>query len=94
MDRDHPRMRGEYLNGIGMANLCSGSPPHARGILPAVPERVALVGITPACAGNTYSVKLFFSVLRDHPRMRGEYFDWSTRIKNKMGSPPHARGIL
>ena len=50
---DHPRLRGEYAilwhNGL----YSSGSPPLARGILVVVSAVDGLIGITPACAGNT-----------------------------------------
>ena len=32
-NRDHPRMRGEYLHHLVQAHHELGSPPHARGIL-------------------------------------------------------------
>ena len=32
-------------------------------------------------------------VLRDHPRLRGEYNDWNTDKATEQGSPPLARGI-
>ena len=53
-NRDHPRLRGEYLfqryNGLHSA----GSPPLARGILTMLMIQDGIEGITPACAGNTH----------------------------------------
>ena len=49
--------------------------------------------ITPACAGNTKFVPVTQIVLRDHPRLRGEYNDWNTDKATEQGSPPLARGI-
>ena len=50
--------------------------------------------ITPACAGNTAQEAKAYSLLRDHPRVCGEYevaLLPQTRMK---GSPPRVRGIL
>ena len=50
-------------------------------------------GITPAYAGNTpFSDRLIISS-QDHPRIRGEYANFSQRLKRGLGSPPHTRGI-
>ena len=70
-----------------------GSPPLARGILSSINSIVSGYGITPACAGNTKFVPVTQIVLRDHPRLRGEYNDWNTDKATEQGSPPLARGI-
>ena len=61
-NRDHPRLRGEYLfqryNGLHSA----GSPPLARGILISASDCGLLDGITPACAGNTLKESLIYSI--------------------------------
>ena len=71
---DHPRLRGEYYtNHIGVVQFI-GSPPLARGILSSnVPKRLSS-RITPACAGNTQIIQNYLLKIRDHPRLRGEYF--------------------
>ena len=51
--RDHPRLRGEYLNACSKLIPHWGSPPLARGILPYFNTCTTTCGITPACAGNT-----------------------------------------
>ena len=72
-NRDHPRLRGEYLfqryNGLHSA----GSPPLARGILISASDCGLLDGITPACAGNTSTSSSSTATHGDHPRLRGEY---------------------
>ena len=87
-------MRGEYQMWYKIHFPAEGSPPHARGIH--VPSRTAWkhMGITPACAGNTLVGVNIISTLWDHPRMRGEYFEFVFVDCCKSGSPPHARGIL
>ena len=71
--RDHPRLRGEYRS-IRISILASlGSPPLARGIHPPIEIHVFVIGITPACAGNTPPIQLVRILYRDHPRLRGEY---------------------
>ena len=91
---DHPRMRGEYLHIQPGRRKTRGSPPHARGIQIALTVSAWSSGITPACAGNTETRRSDLSVKRDHPRMRGEYFDENKKVIVEQGSPPHARGIL
>ena len=92
-ERDHPRMRGEYIMFAHNLGCQWGSPPHARGI-PAATAFISLCsGITPACAGNTLFTFSSLSSLRDHPRMRGEYVSTCARYSVEPGSPPHARGI-
>ena len=72
---DHPRMRGEYHQFFVKLIFVEGSPPHARGIQTLFRKKGYRIGITPACAGNTwYSIFVSFRFW-DHPRMRGEYCD-------------------
>ena len=70
-----------------------GSPPLARGIQNVRNNIRLLYGITPACAGNTSAICSVFSEIRDHPRLRGEYFSWLISGNATKGSPPLARGI-
>ena len=74
-----------------MANR--GSPPLARGI--PIDDIVCRLGgrITPACAGNTYPPRLYMQIVRDHPRLRGEYCSLVQLVPYFVGSPPLARGI-
>ena len=50
---DHPRLRGEYYIKEESFPESKGSPPLARGILDIINRKYLLIGITPACAGNT-----------------------------------------
>ena len=98
-------MRGEYHKiRIHLQNPV-GSPPHARGILvnclniltPIPNEEIEskpVKRITPACAGNTDQNRTRITFLWDHPRMRGEYLNKPKVFYFRVGSPPHARGIL
>ena len=70
---DHPRLRGEYIYLSQSQALYLGSPPLARGILRNSLFIKLLIGITPACAGNTSLCSARLLLFRDHPRLRGEY---------------------
>ncbi|KRM44556.1 hypothetical protein FD47_GL000360 [Lentilactobacillus parafarraginis DSM 18390 = JCM 14109] len=50
--------------------------------------------ITPTCVGNTNFIARCQCPVQDHPHMRGEYRVVHDYRKNKLGSPPHAWGIL
>ena len=92
--QDHPRLRGEYSFGVNRSRLSPGSPPLARGIRDKVLQEATSVGITPACAGNTFLVLHTAVTLQDHPRLRGEYWKANPWVWVIEGSPPLARGIL
>ena len=51
-------------------------------------------GITPAYAGNTYSLSLELCRVQDHPRLRGEHPSRSHPCWPHIGSPPPTRGTL
>ena len=71
--RDHPRLRGEYMEVSKPWQNISGSPPLARGIQQAALSCTPWRGITPACAGNTHDPEKGGRQHWDHPRLRGEY---------------------
>ena len=52
-DKDHPCMRREYVPFPINNPVMPGSPLHAQGILGNLVVVIPVVGITPACAGNT-----------------------------------------
>ena len=90
---DHPRLRGEYSWNLQSDSRVLGSPPLARGIPAGNYFPVFVLGITPACAGNTKDKYRFFRWPRDHPRLRGEYAISFSILSMILGSPPLARGI-
>ena len=92
--QDHPRLRGEYSLLSAACSFVWGSPPLARGIPRHDFIINALVGITPACAGNTDLRERISTVYKDHPRLRGEYVSTRPCQTVDRGSPPLARGIL
>ena len=90
---DHPRIRGEYSPACERLRLTKGSPPHTRGILSVFLTRSFSNRITPAYAGNTSCDVKISDLFRDHPRIRGEYTPFFKKSFEKVGSPPHTRGI-
>ena len=92
VDRDHPRMRGEHRLMVSRSSFSPGSSPHARGT-PAIPQHsLRIVGIIPACAGNTRRRCRTAWRNGDHPRMRGEHSRLRFSSASCLGSSPHARG--
>ena len=92
--RDHPRMRGEHL-ALGVVRIqVGGSSPHARGTRHDRSSLESVVGIIPACAGNTEVQVGGEYGFVDHPRMRGEHAGDGDRHAGLPGSSPHARGTL
>ena len=89
---DHPRMRGEDTLDSSTRWTIFGSPPHARGRRWSLWKGSERSRITPACAGKTPFVEVFYLRPPDHPRMRGEDSNTVAVIDNRPGSPPHARG--
>ena len=64
-----------------------------RGIRVIVPGAIRVLGITPACAGNTCWCGISFPLTWDHPRLCGEYVRVGAKISHSQGSPPPVRGI-
>ncbi len=91
---DHPRTCGEHL----FLQLCLywlvGSPPHMRGTLRTINEKIKINRITPAHAGNTAQKRLSRRLSKDHPRTCGEHLLCSELYTFLSGSPPHMRGTL
>ena len=69
-----------------------GSSPHARGTQDVSWRGALVVGIIPACAGNTTARHRGSRPRRDHPRMRGEHRILVLGEIVELGSSPHARG--
>ena len=53
---------------------------------------MALMGITPAYAGKSFSVLSVSPVCQDHPRLCGEKPNGKNRVNHEHGSPPPMRG--
>ena len=87
-------MRGEQVTYQLITQSTTGSPPLARGTVPAVTGADGMAGITPACAGNSCSAFAWQDILWDHPRLRGEQYDLDDLDKLGIGSPPLARGTV
>ena len=69
-----------------------GSPPRVRGTDSEWSENAAIVGITPACAGNRASSKDDATSFMDHPRVCGEQIAQGDKDWAEKGSPPRVRG--
>ena len=50
------------------------------------------MGITPAYAGKTLVRVLLLTILKDHPRLRGENLESKKSLFKEIGSPPPTRG--
>ena len=91
--QDHPRVCGEYVTQILVGIFVAGSPPRVRGILRDSSCDANALRITPACAGNTFEDFRAASLDEDHPRVCGEYKEFSAAQAAGRGSPPRVRGI-
>ena len=85
-------MRGEHADSAAAWMVATGSSPHARGTPPLSLPTSWLMGIIPACAGNTPTIRPWSARWWDHPRMRGEHAEPILRQLRTAGSSPHARG--
>ena len=87
-------MRGD--DPIHWASACrvTGSPPRARGRPGRYAGSLAVIGLTPACAGTTLLGLLRCPPPRAHPRVRGDDLRVDLDNGRAFGSPPRARGRL
>ena len=85
-------MRGEKDGARAGAQTGKGSPPLARGKGFCFAKVRRAAGITPACAGKSFSMKAAFAQAQDHPRLRGEKLCVPPVSRLPQGSPPLARG--
>ena len=69
-----------------------GSPPRRRGKGTGFVLDTGNVGITPAQAGKSIILLIFFSFYKDHPRVGGEKIIANWLSFRKLGSPPRGRG--
>ncbi len=70
--KDHPRMCGKKVFCEALAAILSGSPPHVREKVDDWEKFIAAFGITPACAGKSWTTYTIMQEIEDHPRMCGK----------------------
>ena len=87
-------MRGEQVCPSPWSKGFWGSPPLARGTVFFMLVSLAILRITPACAGNSPNQQHFFTAYLYHPRLRGEQSTLCTKQAVTLGSPPLARGTV
>ena len=89
---DHPRLRGEKVFLLPKRDNDRGSPPLTRGKV----LRRFLANrrdrITPAYAGKSPPIGVWYNNLQDHPRLRGEKRSIASLHAPRKGSPPLTRG--
>ena len=85
-------MCGEQLPGGHGRMRGIGSPPRVRGTAFPTSHGSPLMGITPACAGNSSPRPCGAPDTRDHPRVCGEQLCDGDKAQTKRGSPPRVRG--
>ena len=89
---DHPRACGAHPIDLNDAEFTVGSSPRMRGSLKEVDRDHNLIGIIPAHAGLTESVKLVHARRWDHPRACGAHKLDEVLCKRLKGSSPRMRG--
>ena len=90
--KDHPRVCGEQRT-TGRRNPQEvGSPPRVRGTEKSQAFARRDFRITPACAGNSRSIRLSWCCWQDHPRVCGEQETLVCQPPKGKGSPPRVRG--
>ena len=90
---DHPRSRGVYGSPSTSPSTPTGSSPLARGLRGRADGGGVGLGIIPARAGFTPSVRVQACPSSDHPRSRGVYYLKLSYDIGKFGSSPLARGL-
>ena len=91
----HPRSRGEHPQRRANLHASMGSSPLARGTQKCPETYGGGWGLIPARAGNTFTHWQRFSVLKAHPRSRGEHVSVAAKVCGDVaGSSPLARGTL
>ena len=89
--KDHPRVCGNHGRKACPACLLLGSPPRVREPLTVCSSQRIRLGITPACAGTTYSPPHTSRHFRDHPRVCGNHIVPEIWALSMLGSPPRVR---
>ena len=89
---DHPRLCGEKSSNMVLLDSKTGSPPPMRGKEKSMVSAVYVLRITPAYAGKSPPASDKDQLSRDHPRLCGEKYGFSSRKRLHRGSPPPMRG--
>ena len=90
--RDHPRVCGEHRYAFMFSAALLGSSPRVRGTLIRISDQPSVLGIIPACAGNTTRRAAPRWRWWDHPRVCGEHSPVFETLGNHVGSSPRVRG--
>ncbi len=90
--REHPRLRGEDVFSVLKRLMSLGTPPPTRGRFIEKYSSVKLPGNTPAYAGKMLYCGDYFSLLWEHPRLRGEDVGAVAFNADGPGTPPPTRG--
>ena len=90
---DHPRSRGVYSTDSPTRIRIVGSSPLARGLRSSDGASGRSSRIIPARAGFTGTRRCGIRGGKDHPRSRGVYLMYLTRMAGSTGSSPLARGL-
>ena len=85
-------MCGEKRTSGSGSQRSEGSPPRVRGKETQTAIRVIAGGITPACAGKSFSAVRWQPSHGDHPRVCGEKYSLACCFWPASGSPPRVRG--
>ena len=72
LQKDHPRLRGEKFLVLESTKFRKGSPPLTRGKVNGAELIENRNRITPAYAGKSAIINGIKSIVKDHPRLRGE----------------------
>ena len=87
-------MCGEHQQRRRAARRKLGSSPRVRGTPPCEAANGAVIGIIPACAGNTRHTRPPVARHGDHPRVCGEHSAANFSTPEFEGSSPRVRGTL
>ena len=90
----HPRSRGEHDTAEARGERAAGSSPLARGTHRAAKVAIGWLGLIPARAGNTPTLRAYRWPAQAHPRSRGEHINSPDKQRAGVGSSPLARGTL
>ena len=94
VEKDHPRLRGNYDFRFKVITGKEGSPPLTRELPLIFNTSGDLNRITPAYAGTTIQDEIGDDELEDHPRLRGNYCLDTLWYTTCAGSPPLTRELL